>query len=145
MKILYSQPFRKWPVAVRSFKKHANTKSRMHSDSKILYNNSLDQYKGREVPVNKMVESNYKTNVKKAREAIAPIVDTAMLCGHQNIWLRGHRDSGKNQLELGESGHTYTGIFIELLNYRIRGEDKALENTLACPAKCQVHLPRNSK
>ena len=39
----------------------------------------MDQYKGREVPVNKMVDSNYKTNVKKAREAIAPIVDTVML------------------------------------------------------------------
>ena len=105
----------------------------------------MDQYKGREVPVNKMVDSNYRTNVKKAREAIAPIVDTVMLCGRQNIRLRGHRDSGKNQPELGESGLTSTGNFIELLNYRIRGEDKALENTLVCPAKCQVHLPRNSK
>ena len=62
----------------------------------------MDQYKGREVPVNKMVDSNYKTNVKKAREAIAPIVDTVKLCGRQNIPLRGHRDSGKNQAELGE-------------------------------------------
>ena len=39
MKNFYLQPFRKWPVAVRSFKEHANTKSGMHSDSKILYNN----------------------------------------------------------------------------------------------------------
>ena len=92
----------------------------------------MDQYKGREVPVNKMVDSNYKTNVKKAREAITSIVDTVKLCGHQIILLQGHRDSGKNQPELGETGLTNTGNLIELLNYRIRGGDKALENYLRC-------------
>ena len=76
MKSFYSQPFRNWLVADRSFKEHTNTKSGMHSDSKSLYKSFLDQYKGAEVLVNKMVHSNYKTNVRKAREAIAPIVDT---------------------------------------------------------------------
>ena len=52
-------------VAVRSFKEHANKKSGMHSGSKILYNSFLDQYKGREVPVNKMADSNYKKNCQK--------------------------------------------------------------------------------
>ena len=106
MKNLYSQPFRNWSVAVRSFKEHANTKSGMDSDSKIPYNSFLDQYKGREVPVNKMVHSYYKTNVKKPRETIAPIFDTVKL---------------KNQPELRESGLTNTGNLIELLNYWIRG------------------------
>ena len=46
--------------------------------------------------------------------------------------MRGHRDSGKNQPELGESGLTNTGNFIELLNYRIRSGDKALGNHLQC-------------
>ena len=69
----------------------ANTKSGMHSDCKYLFNRFLDQYKGREVPVNKMVDSYYKTNVKKAREVIAPIIDTVKLCGCQNIvvWSQG--------------------------------------------------------
>ena len=64
----------------------------MSSDSEILYNSILDQYEGRQVPVNKMVDSNYKANVKKSREAIAPIVDIVKLCGRQNIPLRGHRE-----------------------------------------------------
>ena len=132
MKNLYSQPSRKWPVAVKPFKEHANTKSGVHSDSKIHYYSFLDQYKGRELPVNKMVDSNYKTNVKRAREAIAPIVDIVKLCGRQNIPLWGHRDSGKNQPKLGECGLNNTGNFIELLNYRIRGGDKTLENHLRC-------------
>ena len=68
-----------------------------------------------------MVDSNDKTNVKKAREAIAYIIDIVKLCGRQNIPLQDHRDSGKSQPELGKSGLTNTGNFIELLNYRIRG------------------------
>ena len=59
-----------------------------------------------------MVGWNYKRNAKKAREAIAPIVDTVKLCGRQNIPLWDHRDSGKNQPELGERGLTNTGNFI---------------------------------
>ena len=68
-----------------------------------------------------MVDSNYKTNVKKAREAIAYMIDIVKLCGRQNIPLQDHRHSGKSQPELGKSGLTNTGNFIELLNYRIRG------------------------
>ena len=41
--------------------------------------------KGREVPVNKMVDSNCKTNVKKAGETIPPITDTFKLCGRQKF------------------------------------------------------------
>ena len=42
-----------------------------------------------------MVDLNYKTNVKKTREAIAAIVDTFKLCECKNILLQGHKDSGK--------------------------------------------------
>ena len=84
-----------WSVAVKSFKEHANGKSDIHRDYKNLFDRFLDQYKGREVPVNKMVDLNYKTNVKKTREAIAAIVDTFKLCERKNILLQGHKDSGK--------------------------------------------------
>ena len=43
---------------IKSFKEHANTKSGMHSDCKNLYNSFVDQHKGREAPLNKMVNSN---------------------------------------------------------------------------------------
>ena len=57
-KNFYSQSCRMWPDAVKSFKEHANTKSGMHSDCKNLYNSFVDQHKGREAPLNKMVNSN---------------------------------------------------------------------------------------
>ena len=56
-----------------------------------------------------MVDSNYKTNVKKAKQAIVPIVDTVKFCERQNIPLSGQRDSVKNQSELGKRSLTNTG------------------------------------
>ena len=38
----------------------------------------------------------HKENIKKAREAITPLVDTVKPCGRQNIELRGHRGNTKN-------------------------------------------------
>ena len=47
-----------------------------------------------------MLDSAHKENIKKAREAITPIVDTLNLCGHLNVPFRGHKDSTKNHPEV---------------------------------------------
>ena len=101
----------------------------MNSDCKKLFHRFPDQHKSREVSVCKMVDSNYKTNVKKTREVIAPIVDN-MGAKIFVYLLRGHRDSWKNQPQSGEIDLTNKINFIELLNYRIKGGDKAVENHL---------------
>ena len=125
---LYRKPYRKWPTAVKTFKKHQNAPTRTHQKNQILLIKFLDEYRGKEVPINKVFDSTHKENIKKAREAITPIVDTLKLCGRQNIPLRGHKDSTKNHPEVGKSGLTNSGNFVELLMYRVRGEDKTLEN-----------------
>ena len=48
----------------------------------------------------------------------------------QNIPLRVHRDSGKNQLKIEEIDLNNTGTDIKQLNYQIRGRVKTLENYL---------------
>ena len=75
-----------------------------------------------------MVDSNYKTNDKNARQAIAPIVDTVKLHKRQNNLLRCRSNISKNQPELGENGLTKTGNLIELLNYQIPSGNETLEN-----------------
>ena len=52
--------------------------------------------------------------------------------------MRGHKDSTKNHPEVGKSGLTNSGNFVELLMYRVRGGDKTLENHLQ-------NAPRNAK
>ena len=68
--------------------------------SQILLTRFLDDYRSKEVPINKVFDSTHKENIKKAREAITPIVDTLKLCGRQNIPLRGHKDSSKSHPEV---------------------------------------------
>ena len=55
----------------------------------------LDEYRGKEIPINEVFGSTHKENIKKARKAITPIVDTLKLCGRQNIPLRGLRTALK--------------------------------------------------
>ena len=59
----------------------------------ILLNWFIDEYRGKEVPINKVFNSTQKESDKKAGEAINPIADILKLCGRQNILLRGHWDS----------------------------------------------------
>ena len=56
--------------------------------SQILPTRFIDEYRGKEVPINKVSDSTHRESIKKAREAIAPIVDIMKLCGRQNILLR---------------------------------------------------------
>ena len=127
---LYRKPYRKWLTVVKTFQKHQNALTGTNKKSQILLIRFLDEYRGKEVPINKVFDSTHKENIKKAREAITPIVDSQKLCWPQNIPLRGHKDSTKNQPEVGKRGLTNLGNFVELLMYRVRGGDKTVENHL---------------
>ena len=59
-----------------------------HKKSQILLTRFLNEYWGKYVPINKVFDSKHKENIKKAREAITPIVYILKLCGRQNIPLR---------------------------------------------------------
>ena len=44
------------------------------------------------VPINQALNNILKVTVKTNREKLKPIVKTILLCGRQNIALRGHHD-----------------------------------------------------
>ena len=57
-------------------------------------------------------------------QVLESIVKTVMLCGKQNIALRGHRDDSKY---LNSENDSNTGNFQALLDFRIDSGDKILE------------------
>ena len=69
-----------------------------------------------------MFDTTNLENIKKAKEAITPIVETFKLCGSQNIPLIDHKNIIKNYPEVGKSGLTNSGNFVELLRYIESGE-----------------------
>ena len=86
-------------------KKYQNAPTETQKKRQTLFTRSIDEYTGKEVPINKISDSTHKENKKKAMEAITPIVDTLKLCLRQNTSLRGHRDSTK---KLSRSGKKWS-------------------------------------
>ena len=63
------------------------------------------------------------------------MVDTIKICSRQNLSLRGHRDSVKEQPKVGMSGLNNSGNFVDLLHYRCRGGDTDLKHHLESAAQ----------
>ena len=133
---LYKKPYRTWPTAVKALKKYQNAPTGTHKKSQIFLIRFLDECRGKEVPKT-VFDSTHKESIKKTRGAIAPIVDTLKLSGCQNIPLRSHRDSTKNNPKVRKK-RSNSGNFVELLIYRVRRGDRNLENHLQ-------NAPRNAK
>ena len=68
--------------------------------------------------------------VAENRQKLGSIVKTIVLCGRQNIPLRGHRDSATH-LERDIEGTGNHGNFLALLYFRVEAGDTVLEEHLS--------------
>ena len=69
----------------------------------------------------------YRNTVELNRQKLRSIIKTVVLCGKQNIALRGHRD-GSSHIDKA-SGNSEN--FQALLNFRVEAGDKVLANHFA--------------
>ena len=78
-----------------------------------------------------LINSERMKQITENRNRLKPIVESIIFLGRQNIPLRCHRDHG-DFFENYNEGHSIVnqGNFRELLNYRIKAGDLALENHL---------------
>lgn len=83
------------------------------------------------------MDSSRKLKVIENRQKIKPIIEGIILCGRQEIALRGHRDHGK--IDVDFESETNIGNFREILKYRARG-DVELKNTLEASSKRETYL-----
>ena len=67
--------------------------------------------------------------IAKNKQKLKSIVETILLCGRQEIALRGHRDDWNHVKEVP---HANTGNFIALLQFTAASGDKILADHLAC-------------
>ncbi|KAL4153611.1 hypothetical protein QTP88_001444 [Uroleucon formosanum] len=103
-----------------------------HLNAVSTSNDFLICYKNPEKDIINLVNTSRMKQVTENRLRLKPIIETVVLCGRQNIPLRGHRDQGDllsfknhhNPLVVNE------GNFRELLRFRISAGDKILENHL---------------
>ena len=81
------------------------------------------------VPINQALNNILKATVQANREKLKPIVKTILLCGRQNIALRGHRDDSTRD------DKENPGNFQVLLDFRIDSGDHVLEEHFKTAAK----------
>ncbi|XP_050547099.1 52 kDa repressor of the inhibitor of the protein kinase-like [Daktulosphaira vitifoliae] len=91
----------------------------------------MDVVKHPEKSITCKIETGRAELIRKNRKNITPIIQTVILCGKQNIPLRGHRDSGKIIVEQENDRliQENQGNFREILRYRAQG-DKHLKSFL---------------
>ena len=91
---LYSLPFRIWSNGPRKFRDHWQKSPRHRTATaaiRCFRQEVANKSKAIDVQLNKIVDSQIKEN----REKLIPIIGAIILCGRQNIALRGHRDDAQ--------------------------------------------------
>ena len=91
LKGLCRTPFRMWCNGQRRFRDHAE-KSPLHQTSSIMASHFRQHMEQKRMSINVQLDTITAQQVKRNREKLIPIVGTVILCGRQNIALRGHRD-----------------------------------------------------
>ena len=136
---LFKQPFRSWAVTVRRFNDHA-TKSTVHKTATLRCCQFKAVMENKESSIKIKCDTAVLRQVELNRKKLVPIVEAIILCGRQNISLRGHRDDSSSYADVSSN----PGDFQALLNYlakcgnnvlfdeHLRNAPKSATYTLLC-------------
>lgn len=110
-----------WKHALEDFKNHSNLE--YHKKSLLDADNFLIMLKNPTRAIDKVIDNAKNKQILQNRKNIIPIIEAVILCGRQNLALRGHRDSGR--IEINDSkviNDINEGNFREILRYRAQGD-----------------------
>ena len=88
---LFKEPLKNWGTALRRFRNHA-LKSPIHSTAILRHTQFVACMENRAISIKMQCDSSIAKQVELNRKKLDPIVQAVILCGRQNIPLRGHRD-----------------------------------------------------
>ena len=88
------------------------------------------QIKGSSHESNLLYHRKYKHEVEENRKVLAPITDTIVILGRLGLPFGGHHDDSKYHPKVGQYSTGEAGIFVEFLQFRVRGGDKVLKQHL---------------
>jgi hypothetical protein len=91
------------------------------------------------------VDTTRSKQIKDNRERLKPIIETVLLCGRQNIPMRGHRDDGAMDCADGKSVVENDGNFRALLRFRVSAGDINLRNHLEQAAKNATYVSKTTQ
>eukprot|EP00112_Aurelia_sp_Birch-Aquarium-sp1_P017236 Seg3978.1 transcript_id=Seg3978.1/GoldUCD/mRNA.D3Y31 product="52 kDa repressor of the inhibitor of the protein kinase" protein_id=Seg3978.1/GoldUCD/D3Y31 len=122
---LFKSPLVAWSSALQKFSDHA-VNSQVHRTATILSSEFKRYMDQSSTPIDIQLDTLKNEQVRKNREKLRPIVDAVILCGRQNIPLRGHRDDARHVMD----PKVNPGNFHEILKYGARCANVAVDEYL---------------
>lgn len=116
---LVLKKFDDWKHAVENFNKHSSLE--YHKQCLSDASNFFNVLKNPETSIINMIQTERMKQVLENRQNIKPIIEAIMLCGRQNMPLRGHRDWGR--IHVDDTLGNNQGNFREIIRYRAQGDD----------------------
>ena len=130
--VLVSRPLSTFKKALETLRKHAD---KDHHKSAIV---RADEFKktmsGQQPSIQQRLSKSLADRIAYNQQKLKSIFSTIVLCGRQNIPLRGHRDSALD-VERDVAGIDNHGNFLALLNFRIEAGDTVLQEHLSTTAR----------
>jgi ribosomal protein L20 len=128
---LSKKKFDNWKKAIDTFEKHSHAQYHLQSLADADYFLNVD--KNNLLSVENKLSADRTQKILENRQKIVPIIDVVILCGVQEMALRGYRDSGKSSIITAPTDKNQ-GNFRAILRYRAKGDD-LLKNALEGPGE----------
>ena len=106
LQYLYSLPLTYWKTALQKFSEHEQ-KSPKHLTATLKASNFVSWIRNKTRSISVQFDATVMSQVNFNREKLKPIVEAIILCGKQNISLRGHRDEATYCDEDDSTQETY--------------------------------------
>lgn len=130
--ILVSRPLTAFNKALEEFRKHASKE--YHLVALVKAEEFRKTMTNEQPSIQSRLNNALAERVAVNREKLASIMKTVVLCGRQNIALRGHRDNATD-LDRDTPASDNHGNFLALLNFRVEAGDTILGNHLSTAAR----------
>ncbi len=130
--VLVNRALTNFKKALETIRRHADKE--YHKASMVKAGEFQKTMSGEQPNIQQRLSKNLADTISINCQKLSSIVKTIILCGRQNIALRGHRDNALD-VERDVDSTTNHGNFLALLNFRIDAGDTVLENHLSSAAR----------
>ena len=130
--VLVRRALTNFKKALETIHKHADKE--YHKAAIVKAGEFKKTMSGEQPNIQQRLSKTLADTISTNRQKLSSIVKTIILCGRQNIALRGHRDNAldvERDVERDVDNTTNHGNFLALLNFRIDAGDTVLENHLS--------------
>ncbi|XP_060855231.1 zinc finger MYM-type protein 1-like [Metopolophium dirhodum] len=116
---LSSEPFNNWKKAKEVFNKHSLLE--YHKTAALKADSFLSVFSKKQKSIVDALDDDRSKQIINNRKRLLPIVECIILCGKQEIALRGHRDFGP--IDFTSASAKNEGNFREILKYKVKDDD----------------------